>query len=193
MIYGSNVLRAPRCCVGLTRAARVAVTARCPCRRSGPSAILHARVRAPGARLTWSPRAHFPCRAAPPAIRGCATPSRFKADLCRCITEHFCSFAFDRRASRRHAIAMQRLDLLISSIAPLSHDAPSRDIAFQSRRPANLGGAMPSPFHASLCLRQALLIKATPSQPESFHRRCMPRLCFAITEQCVTLPSPLVA
>lgn len=52
---------------------------------------------------------------------------------------------------------------------------------------------MPSPCHASLCLRQALLIKATPSLPVSVHRRCMPRLCFAITEQCVTLPSPLVA
>lgn len=52
---------------------------------------------------------------------------------------------------------------------------------------------MPSPCHASLCLRQALLLKATPSLPVSVHRRCMPRLCFAITEQCVTLPSPLVA
>lgn len=52
---------------------------------------------------------------------------------------------------------------------------------------------MPSPCHASLCLRQALLLKATPSLPVSVHRRCMPRLCFAITEQSVTLPSPLVA
>lgn len=52
---------------------------------------------------------------------------------------------------------------------------------------------MPSPCHASLCLRQALLLKATPSLPVSVHRRCMPRLCFAITGQCVTLPSPLVA
>ena len=52
---------------------------------------------------------------------------------------------------------------------------------------------MPSPCHASLCLRQALLLKATPSLPVSVHRRCMPRLYFAITEQCVTLPSPLVA
>ena len=52
---------------------------------------------------------------------------------------------------------------------------------------------MPSPCHASLCLRQALLLKATPSLPVSVHRRCMPRLCFAITGQCVTFPSPLVA
>lgn len=52
---------------------------------------------------------------------------------------------------------------------------------------------MPSPCHASLCLRQAMLLKATPSLPASVHRRCMPRLCFAITGQCVTLPSPIVA
>mgnify|MGYP006983172290 CR=1 FL=1 len=43
------------------------------------------------------------------------------------------------------------------------------------------------------CLRLATLLKATPSLPVSVHRRCMPRLCFAITGQCVTLPSPLVA
>lgn len=36
------------------------------------------------------------------------------------------------------------------------------------------------PRFASLCLRQALLLKATPSLPVSVHRRCMPRLCFAV-------------
>lgn len=43
---------------------------------------------------------------------------------------------------------------------------------------------MPSPCHASLCLRQALLLKATPSLPVSVHRRCMPRLCFAVASRC---------
>ena len=52
---------------------------------------------------------------------------------------------------------------------------------------------MPSPCHASLCLRQAMLLKAAPSLPASVHRRCMPRLCFAITEPCLALPSLLVA
>ena len=64
---------------------------------------------------------------------------------------------------------------------------PSRDIAFQSRRPANLGGALPSPCRASLCLRLALLLKATPSLPVSVHRRCMPRLCFAVAPRRTAL------
>ena len=178
------------------------VTARCPVRRPAPPPSCMPASGLPAhASLESTCALSLPSCA--PAIRGCATPSRFKAYLCRCITEHCCSFAFDRRASRRHAIAEHCLGSQVLSVAyaamlcfslALSRGAtPSRDIAFQSRRPANLGGALPSPCHASLCLRQATLIKATPSQPESFHRRCMPRLCFAITEQCVTLPSPLVA
>lgn len=43
------------------------------------------------------------------------------------------------------------------------------------------------------CLRQAMLLKATPSLPVSVHRRCMPRLCFAIAERYFALPPPLVA
>lgn len=46
---------------------------------------------------------------------------------------------------------------------------------------------MPSPCHASLCLRQALLLKATPSLPVSVHRRCMPRLCFAVAPRRTAL------
>ena len=46
---------------------------------------------------------------------------------------------------------------------------------------------MPSPCHASLCLRQALLLKATPSLPASVHRRCMPRLCFAVAPRRTAL------
>lgn len=154
------------------------VTARCPVRRPGPSAILHARVRAPVARLLRYPCGAVPisspplrvdllCRATPPAIRGSTTPLRISATLCRCIAEHCCSFAFDRGASLRYAIAMRRIGLLRLSVAyaavlcfslALSRGAtPSRDIAFQSRRPANLGGALPSPCHASLCLGHAVL------------------------------------
>ena len=50
MIYGSNDL-APPMLRGSYAGGSLAVTARCPGRRPGPSAILHARVRAPGARL----------------------------------------------------------------------------------------------------------------------------------------------
>lgn len=52
---------------------------------------------------------------------------------------------------------------------------------------------MPSPYHASLCLRQALLLKATPSQPVSVHRRRMPRLCFAVALHSTALRRGAVA
>lgn len=153
------------------------VTARCPVRRSGPSANpAHPR---PGSRRT--PHLESACAAFP--AKPCPRHSR----LCY-------SFALERGASLRYAIAMRRIGLLRLSVAyaavlcfslALSRGAtPSRDIAFQSRRPANLGGALPSPCHASLCLRQAMLLKATPSLPVSVHRRCMPRLCFAVASRC---------
>lgn len=174
------------------------VTARRPCRRPGPSAILLARVQAPVPRGTLPDFVSTATRRlAPPsyapAIRGCATPLRTSATLCRCITEHCCSFAFDRRASRRHAIAMHCPGSRSLSLAPLSHDVPLRCIAFQSRRPANLGGALPSPCHVSLCLRHALLSKATPSLPVSVHRRRMPRLCFAVALHSTALRRGAVA
>ena len=123
----------------------------------------------PGSRRT--PHLESTCALYPPscapAIRGCATPSRFGASHCRCMAERSRAFAFNRGASLRFSIAMRRIGLLRLSVAyaamlclslALSRGAtPSRDIAFQSRRPANLGGALPSPCHASLCLRHALL------------------------------------
>jgi hypothetical protein len=138
-----------------------------------------------------------------PAIRGFATPLRISASLCRRTAKPSRAFALTRGVSRRHAIAEHCLGSQVLSVAyaamlcfslALSRGAtPSRDIAFQSRRPANLGGAMPSPCHASLCLRQALLIKATPSLPASVHRRCMPRLCFAVALRRAALRCGAVA
>lgn len=83
--------------------------------------------------------------------------------------------------------------VLCFSLAPSRGATQSRDIAFQSPRPANLGGALPPPCHVSLCLRQALLRKATPSQPVSVHRRCMPRLCFAVALHSAALRRGAVA
>lgn len=138
-----------------------------------------------------------------PAIRGCATPLRISATLCRRTAKPSRAFALTRIASRCVAIAMHRLGSQGLSVAysavfcfhlALSRGAtPSRDIAFQSRRLANLGGALPSPRFASLCLRQALLLKATPSLPVSVHRRCMPRLCFAVALRRAALRCGAVA
>ena len=74
--------------MGLTRAARFAVAARCPGRRSGPAAILHARVQAPAPRGTLPNIASIvmrlgALRSSAPAIHGFATPLRFNAALCR--------------------------------------------------------------------------------------------------------------
>ena len=64
---------------------------------------------------------------------------------------------------------------------------PLRCLAFQILRRSNLRRALPSPCRVSLCLRHALLSKATPSLPASVHRRCMPRLCFAVAPRRTAL------
>lgn len=189
----------------------LAVTARRPCRRSGPSATLHARVQAPVPRWT------LPDLVSAAAIRR-ATPPPFAALLLLRASALLIAVAWQSAAEPSHfvaapcfSIAMRRIGLLRLSVAyaavlclslALSRGAtPSRDIAFQSRRPANLGGALPSPCHASLCLRLALLrfvslclrlaahLKAKPSLPVSVHRRCKPRLCFAVAVRCQSWPS----
>ena len=172
----------------------LAVTARRPCRRSGPSATLHARVQAP------VPRGTLPDLVSAAAIRRAAPPP-FAALLLLRASALLIAVAWQSAAEPSHfvaapcfSIAMRGIGLLRLFVAyaavlclslALSRGAtPSRDIAFQSRRPANLGGALPSPCHASLCLRLAAHLKAKPSLPVSVHRRCMPRLCFAVASRC---------
>lgn len=134
-------------------------------RRSGPAAILHARVQAPVPRgtlpdlvSTATRRLALPSYA--PAIRGCATPLRVQVS--RCI-----------------------------AVGAPGRAVPLRCLAFQILRRSNLRRALPSPCRVSLCLRQALLRKATPSLPASVHRRRMPRLCFAVA--CAALLLSAVA
>ena len=152
-----------------------------------------------------------------PAIRGCATPLRISATLCRCAAERNRAFALTRIASRCVAIAMhclgsQGLSVAYSAVLcfplALSRGAtPSRDIAFQSRRAANLGGALPSPCLASLCF--ALPSPGPAPQSNAFAARISPSPLhaaallrhngamrhLAIAARCVTrpVPSPFVA
>lgn len=145
----------------------LAVTARCPVRRSGPSATLHARVQAP------VPRGTLPDLVSAAAIRRATAPP-FAAVLLLRASALLIAVAWQSAAEPSHfvaapcfSIATRRIGLLRLSVAcaamlclslALSRGAtPSRDIAFQSRRPANLGGALPSPCHASLCLGHAVL------------------------------------
>ena len=153
----------------------LAVTARCPCRRPGPSAILHARVQAPGARLLGVRVRTVPAELRPRHSRLCyssahqcySLPSHSEAEQGLRISSRLLASPSPFAALCCFSIAMRRIGLLRLSVAyaavlclslALPRGAtPSRDIAFQSRRPANLGGALPSPCHASLCLRHALL------------------------------------
>lgn len=193
MTYGSNDLRAPD--IAWVLRGRLAKRHRPP-PLSQARPLRHPACPRPGSRRT--PHLESTCAlslpSCAPAIRGFATPLRISASLCRRTAKPSRAFALTRGVSRRHAIAEHCLGSQVLSVAyaamlcfslALSRGAtPSRDIAFQSRRPANLGGALPSPCHASLYLRQALLLKATPSLPVSVHRRCMPRLCFAVASRC---------
>ena len=105
------------------------------------------------------------------------------------------------------AIATHRVGSPSHSLAPPSDAAPLRCLAFQSPcraehclRLATLRfafatpcSAVPSPRCAPPCLRQALLRKAMPSLPVSAHRRCMPRLCFAVALRRAALRCGAVA
>ena len=134
MIYGSND-RAPPMLRGSYAGGSLAVTARCPYRRSGPAA--HPACPRPGSRPARSPRGTLPDlvstatrRIALPsyaaAIHGFATPLRISATLCRRAAERSRAFALTRGVSRRHAIAAHRLGLLSPSVASLRCAFPSR-------------------------------------------------------------------
>ena len=106
------------------------------------------------------------------ASRGLAKPFPRSAERCCSVAPHCCAVL------RRRGV--------------LHFKAPAHQVTAVPS-PCLASPRLASPCLASLCLRQALLIKATPSLPVSVHRRCMPRLCFAIAERYFALPSPLVA
>lgn len=95
---------------------------------------------------------------------------------------------FPRSAGPCCSVAMH----CISKPLP-SRALPSPCYALLRRRASNHGTALPSPCHVSLCLRQAMLRKATPSLPVSVHRRRMPRLCFAVALHSTALHRGAVA
>ena len=149
----------PRCCVGLTRAARVAVTARRPCRRPGPSAILHARVQAPGARPL-----RYPCGAVPissPPLRVdllCrATPPPFAAVLLPCASVPPFAVALQSTAVPSRLIA-ERLVATPSPCTALGREAfPSlrRAMTFHCAALHSKAGA--DQISDEPCLRLAML------------------------------------
>lgn len=129
-----------------------------------------------------------------PAIHGFATPLRIRATLCRRTAKPSRAFALTRGVSRRHAIAEHSLGVQCFSVAKLCLAVPLRRV--RRCAPPFLCAVLHFKSSAAqisdeLCLRQALLRKATPSLPVSVHRRRMPRLCFAVA--CAALLLSAVA
>lgn len=197
MIHGLDNL-APPMLRGSYAGGSLNVTARCPVRRSGPSANpAHPR---PGSRPARdASRSRFGCRDSQsnaPAIHGFATPLRISATLCRRTAKPSRAFALTRGVSRRHAIAEHCLGsqglsvayaaVLCFSLALSRGATPSRDIAFQSRRPANLGGALPSP-----CLAVLRFAFARPCSAKQ-RLRC-PYRSIAVARRGFASPSPRAA
>lgn len=129
----------------------------------------------------------------------------FAAVLLLCASVLLCAVAQRNRAGPSHfvaapcfSIAMRGIGLLRLSVAyaavlclslALSRGAtPSRDIAFQSRRPANLGGALPSPCHASLRSAVAVPGSSWPSYPMPLRIGSLPVLRGAVRFLAAPLP-----
>ena len=122
----------------------LAVTARCPCRRSGPSA--NPACPRPGSRPARdASRSRFGCcdsLSNAPAIRGCATPLRVQVSRCIAVDA-------PRRA------------------------VPLRCLAFQILRRSNLRRALPSPGPAPQSNAFAARISPSPSHAAALLRRCL--------------------
>lgn len=186
----------------------LAVTARCPSRRSGPSA--HPACPRPGSSSrTESAREASRSRCRRIAKSRLAGPCPRHSRLCYSSAgqrlslpshgkaEQSKAFAFHRKASCRRAIAAHRLGSLSPSVASLRRADPLRRalrcavlfrcIALFAKlllSPALSRGASPRPLIAFQSHRTATPRKALPSLPVSVHRRCMPRLCFAVASRC---------
>lgn len=151
----------------------LAVTARCPVRRSGPSANpAHPR---PGSRPARdASRSRFGCcdsQSNAPAIHGFATPSRFGASHCRCMAERSRAFAF-RRGS-----------LLLHRHAP-------HWVASPFRRATLLCSAFPLRCRAGLRRRVILHFKAVARQISEELCLRLATLRYAFAMPCFALPSP---
>ena len=196
----------------------LAVTARCPVRRSGPSATLHARVQAPVPRWTLPDLVSAAAirRATPPPFAAVlllrasalliAVAWQSEAEPSRLIAERLCAtpspcaalgcFAFPSRTPlcsasplRCRAGLRRRVILHFKAVARQISEELCLRLATLRYALATPCSALPSPRRAPLCLRLAAHLKAKPSLPVSVHRRCKPRLCFAVAVRCQSWPS----
>ena len=177
----------------------LAVTARCPYRRSGPAA--HPACPRPGSRPARSPRGTLPDLVSTatrrlalpsyaPAIHGFATPLRISAALCRRMAkaEQSKALAFHRGASCRHAIAAHRLGLLSPSVASLRCAFPSRRaLCDASTLPRAVARGFAVPFSSVAALLNAKLFHRRPEQINALPlQRPSPQLHRRATRCCAS-------
>lgn len=148
----------------------LAVTARCPVRRPGPSAILHARVQAPGARLLGVRVRTVPAELRPRHSRLCY------------------SFALRRFSLPSHSETEQGLRISSRLLASPSPCAALGCFAFPSRTP--LCSASPLRCRAGLRRRVILHFKAVARQISEELCLRLATLRFALATPCSALPSP---
>lgn len=148
----------------------LAVTARRPCRRPGPSATLHARVRAPGARLLGVRVRTVPAELRPRHSRLCY------------------SFALRRFSLPLHGRAQQSLRISSRLLASPSPCAALGCFAFPSR--TLLCSASPLRCRAGLRRRVILHFKAVARQISEEICLRLATLRFALATPCSALPSP---
>lgn len=113
-------------------------------------------------------RGSLPCRCH--ASRGLAKLFPRSAERCCSVAPHCCAVLRRRGALHSKAVAHQVTALLLLRLATPCY-------------------AVAHPITAPPFLRPAALRKAMPSLPVPVHRRCMPRLCFAVALLCIASPS----
>lgn len=168
------------------------VTARRPCRRPGPSAILHARVQAPVARLLRYPCGAFPAKLRPRHSRLCyssahqcySLPLRCRAGLRHRVILHFKAVAWQISEELCLSIATLRFAFATLCSAKQRLRCPHQSIAVACR-----GFASPLPHGALLCVTVAVRCRSWPSYPMPLRIGSLPVLRGAV--RFLAHPSPI--
>lgn len=188
MIHGLDNL-APPMLRGSYAGGSLAVTARCPVRRSGPSAILHARVQAPGARLLGVRVRTVPAELRPRHSRLCYS----SAHQCYSLPSHSETEQGLRISSRLLASPSPCAALgcfAFPSRTPLCSASPLRCRAGLRRRVILHFKAVARQISEELCLRLATLRFAFASPRTSKPSLRCPYRSIAVACRGFASPSP---
>ena len=133
------------------------------------------------------------------AFHCCALPSHGEAEQSKAFASHDGSLLrrchaspriagpFPRSAERCCSVASRCCSVLRRRGALHSKAVAHQVVAQHFLRLATPCYAVAQPITAPPFLRPAVPFKAMPSQHVSVHRRCIPRLCFAVASRCSAL------